>query len=331
MKKFMIEIKLSSSVDDMTEIAASLSASIDGIVSESLTRSTDRMTNQIIISVPFATSSPEFDIYDLQDKIEDISDEIEDVEISPVLSVEISDAAPSSPPTISSPLPIPSINTSNVTRRRKRKSPKSSALSPKKSPPPAAPPVLTKKQLRANRALSSVTLRAYLESLSTHLVDTIKIPPASWGSTPPRLMNVEIQHQPATFPSDKSLKLIGTLHSGTSSRPFDDFSDEYEWFSSADPSTILCHTQVYTPQFSDIGHTLTCRARIHPCASKSQQKLRASVISKKNDSSSDYLSCDVTTSLPVSLSSEMSDLVTSFLYVSFIAFEFTRTVHFFEI
>ena len=148
------------------------------------------------------------------------------------------------------------------------------------------------------------------------------------------------------------MKLIGTLHSGTSSRPFDDFSDEYEWFSSADPSTILCRTflvlslslissrrhtsciadtQVYTPQFSDIGHTLTCRARIHPCASKSQHKLRASVISKKNDSSSDYLSCDVTTSLPVSLSSEMSDLVTSFLYVSFIAFESTRTVHFFEI
>ena len=305
MKKFMIEIKLSPDVTSSSSVESALSSSISGVDISSLTKTTDRMTNQIILSVSFSTSSSTFDIYDLQDNIEELSDDIDDVEISPVLSVEISEAPSTSPITDAAPIEsIQAIKTSATNkRRRKRKAQKSS--SPKSSSPKKKSPVrptLTKKQLRANRALSSITLRDYLSSLSAHLVDTITIPPASWGSTPPRLADVTLENQPATFPSSKPLKLTGNLHSGTSTRSFDDFQDEYEWISSADPSKVLCQTQVYVPQFSDIGHTLTCRARIHPCASKSQQKLRSTVVSKKDDSSSDYLKCEVTMSVRYVLS-----------------------------
>jgi hypothetical protein len=255
MKKFMVEIKLSPDVTSSSSVESALSSSIPGIDSSSLSKTTDRMTNQIILSVSFSTSSPTFDIYDLQDDIEELSDDIADVEISPVLSVEISDAPSSS--SIST-APIESIQaittTSSATnkRRRKRQAHKSSSSPKSSSPKKKAPvrPTLTKKQLRANRALSSITLREYLSSLSVHLVDTITIPPASWGSTPPRLADVTMENQPATFPSSKPLKLTGNLHSGTSTRSFDDFTDEYEWVSSADTSKILCQTQVYVPQFS---------------------------------------------------------------------------------
>ena len=169
MKKFMVEIKLSPDVTSSVESA--LSSSIPDIDSSSLSKTTDRMTNQIILSVSFSTSSPTFDIYDLQDDIEELSDDIADVEISPVLSVEISDA-PSSQ-TIST-APIESIQaittTSSATnkRRRKRQAHKSSS-SPKSSPKKKAPvrPTLTKKQLRANRALSSITLRGICLSLGS--------------------------------------------------------------------------------------------------------------------------------------------------------------------
>jgi len=207
---------------------------------------------------------------------------------------------------------------SATNKKRRRKKHKSPASSPKHSnnnnnEPPKAP-TLTKKQHRANRAVSSMTLRRYLISLSSHL-SQIEIPATSWGSTPPVLTDIKLQNEPASFPiSGAPLKLTGTLTSGHSTRPFDDFMDEYEWISSADPSVVISRTQTYTPRFSDIGHVLTCKARIHPCASKSQEKLRSSSISKK-DSSSDYLPCVVTTSSPVALSSSISDSMTSFLYV----------------
>ena len=92
MKKFMVEIKLSPDVTSSSSVESALTSSISGIDSSSLSKTTDRMTNQIILSVSFSTSSPTFDIYDLQDDIEELSD---DIVSPPPQAQHISDAVKS--------------------------------------------------------------------------------------------------------------------------------------------------------------------------------------------------------------------------------------------
>ena len=89
MNKFMCEIKLDPSVEDPTSLMEELKSSVERLTSSEFTRTKDRMTNQIVLSVTFSTDTKQFDVYELQDKIEEVSQDIVDVDIAPVLSVQI--------------------------------------------------------------------------------------------------------------------------------------------------------------------------------------------------------------------------------------------------
>jgi hypothetical protein len=85
----MCEIKLDPSVEDPTSLMEELKSSVERLTSSEFTRTKDRMTNQIVLSVTFSTDTKQFDVYELQDKIEEVSQDIVDVDIAPVLSVQI--------------------------------------------------------------------------------------------------------------------------------------------------------------------------------------------------------------------------------------------------
>ena len=85
----MCEIKLDPSVEDPTSLMEELKSSVERLTSSEFTRTKDRMTNQIVLSVTFSTDTQQFDVYELQDKIEEVSQDIVDVDIAPVLSVQI--------------------------------------------------------------------------------------------------------------------------------------------------------------------------------------------------------------------------------------------------
>ncbi|MDC3321509.1 hypothetical protein OAV88_02795 [bacterium] len=76
-------------MEDPTSLMEELKSSVERLTSSEFTRTKDRMTNQIVLSVTFSTDTTQFDVYELQDKIEEVSQDIVDVDIAPVLSVQI--------------------------------------------------------------------------------------------------------------------------------------------------------------------------------------------------------------------------------------------------